>query len=223
MPDRMQSIENHMSAKPQLRPGLLLLLSLLLVILLTPALDHGGWRRLVLTALEFIPVILSTIRLSQVRVWIWPAVLLMLGSVVFAIASSILSNRLLDGIRWGFLSAFFGLTAVGLFSYLKNSRSITQAHLYTSCSVYLLLAFTWAALYRAMVDFYPGSFHLGTNPTSDLLYFSLITLSTVGYGDMVPLSGEARMLAALEGVTGVVYIATTVAILVSGFRRESAD
>jgi hypothetical protein len=67
---------------------------------------------------------------------------------------------------------------------------------------------------------------LGTNSTdrqSDLIYFSLVTLSTVGYGDIVPLTGEARMVAALEGVTGVLYIAITVAILVSGYRRTSSD
>jgi voltage-gated potassium channel Kch len=56
-----------------------------------------------------------------------------------------------------------------------------------------------------------------------MLYFSLVTLSTVGYGDVVPLGGEARMLAALEGVTGVLYIAITVAILVSRYRRGSSD
>jgi len=77
-----------------------------------------------------------------------------------------------------------------------------------------------------MANLYPGSFQLGTNSTdrqSDLIYFSLVTLSTVGYGDILPLTGEARMLAALEGVTGVLYIAITVAILVSGYRRTSSD
>jgi hypothetical protein len=58
---------------------------------------------------------------------------------------------------------------------------------------------------------------------TELLYFSLITLSTVGYGDIVPLSGMARILTALEGVTGVLYIATTVALLVGRFRLESSD
>ena len=68
-----------MSAKLQFRPDSFLLLSLLLVIVLNPVLDHGDWRRLVLDALMFIPVILSTVRLSQIRVRIWPAVLLMLS------------------------------------------------------------------------------------------------------------------------------------------------
>ena len=56
---------------------------------------------------------------------------------------------------------------------------------------------------------------------SELLYFSLVTLSTVGYGDVVPLHGEVRMLAALEGVTGVLYVAITVAILVNSYRRQT--
>jgi hypothetical protein len=52
---------------------------------------------------------------------------------------------------------------------------------------------------------------------AELLYFSLVTLSTIGYGDVVPLHGEARMLAALKGIAGVLYIATTVALLVSAY------
>ena len=74
-----------------------------------------------------------------------------------------------------------------------------------------------------MSPFAPGSIQIGGHPAerdTDLLYFSLITLSTIGYGDMVPLGGEARILAALEGVTGVLYIAITVALLVSRFRTE---
>jgi hypothetical protein len=213
-----------MSGKLQLRPGSFLLLSLLLVILLNPVLDHGGWRRLVLGALMFIPVILSTVSLSQIKVRMWPVVLLMVGVFVFAVVSNIFANRLLHSIHWGFLAAFFALTAARLFSHLQNSRSVSRADLYTAVSIYLLLGATWAALYGAMEALRPGSFQLGTHSTdrqSDLLYFSLVTLSRIGYGDIVPLTGEARMLAALEGVIGVLYIAITVAILVSGYRRAA--
>ena len=72
----------------------------------------------------------------------------------------------------------------------------------------------------------PGSIQIGSHPAdrqTDLLYFSLVTLATIGYGDIVPLSGEARILAALEGVTGVLYIAITVALLVGRFRSEFSD
>ena len=215
-----------MEAKFQGRPDLLLLLSLLFAILLTPVLDRDGWRRMVLVAVTFIPVVISVVRLSQIKIWVWPSVLLALGNVIFVVAGNTFRSRALTGIRWGFLAAFYALTAAGLFSYLRNSRSVAQAQLYTAVSIYLLLGLLWTTLYLAMDAFYPGSIRIGSLPAdrqTKLLYFSLITLSTIGYGDIVPLSGEARILAALEGVTGVLYIAITVALLVSRFRRELSD
>src|SRR6516165_7086314 len=104
-----------MLGKLRLRPDLFLLLSLLLVILVNPVLDHGDWRRLVLSALIFVPVIVSTVRLSQIKVRMWPVVLLMLGVGVFTVASHTFANRVLDGVHWGFLAAFFALTAARLF------------------------------------------------------------------------------------------------------------
>jgi Ion channel len=212
-------------AKLQSRPDLLLLLSLLVAILLTPVLNQGNWSRLVLTAVTFVPVVLSIVRLSQIKQWVWPSVLLALGNVMFVLAGNTFRSRTLTGIRWGFLAAFFALAAAGLFSHLRNTRSVATAQLYTAVNIYLLLGLLWATLYLAIDAFSPGSIQIGSHADrqTELLYFSLITLSTIGYGDIVPLSGEARILAALEGVTGVLYIAITVALLVSRFRSEPLD
>ena len=208
----------------QLRPDLLLLLSLLLAILMTPVLNQDNWRRLVLAAVTFIPIVLSVVRLSQIRRWVWPSVLLALGNAVFVVAGNTFPSPTLTGIRWVFLAAFFGLTAAGLFSYLRNSRAVAHAELYTAVNIYLLLGLLWAAIYLAIDAFSPGAIRAGSGPAdrqTELLYFSLITLSTVGYGDIVPLTGTARILTALEGVAGVLYIATTVALLVGRFKSES--
>ena len=212
-----------MNAKVQSRPDLLLLLSLLLAILLTPVLNQDNWRRLVLVAVTFIPIVLSIVRLSQIKRWMWPSLLLALGNAVFVLAGNTFPSPTLTGIRWVFLAAFFGLTATGLFSYLRNSRTVAQAELYTAVNIYLLLGLLWAAIYLAIDAFSQGSIQISRSADrqTELLYFSLITLSTVEYGDIVPLSGMARILTALEGVTGVLYIATTVAVLVGRFRNES--
>jgi hypothetical protein len=154
-----------MQAKLQSRPDLWLLLSLLLAIVLTPVLDHGNWR-LVLAAVTFIPVVLSTVRLSQIRVWVWPSVLLMLVNVIFVVAGNTFPSRSLTGIRWGFLAAFFALTAAGLFLYLRNSRSIGQAQLYTAINIYLLLGLPWTTLYLAIDAFYPGSIQVEATQTT---------------------------------------------------------
>jgi hypothetical protein len=205
-------------------PDLLLLLSLFSVILLNPVLDQGDFRRLILVGLTFVPVILATVRLSQKRLWVWPSILLMSFSAIFGVMSAVIANPLLATIKWGLLAAFFALTVVGLFSYLTSARYVIRTHLYTAVSVYLLLGMTWFALYCAIDSAFPGSFEytnkIVANRQSELLYFSLITLTTIGYGDILPLNGEARMLAALEGVIGVLYVAITVAYLVSAFKRE---
>ena len=123
--------------KAQSRPDLLLLLSLLLVILMYPVLDHGDVRRLILGGLMFVPVLLATVRLSEIKGWVWPSVLLMVVAFVLAVASTFFPIPTLVGMKWGLLTAFFGFTVAGLFSYLKNARSVIDAHLYTAVSIYL--------------------------------------------------------------------------------------
>ena len=141
-----------MQTKHQDRPDLLLLLSLLLAILLTPVLDRDGWRRLVLAGVMFITVVLSTVRLLQIKRWVWPSVLLASVNVIFVLAGNTFRNQTLTGIRWAFLAAFFALTAAGLFSYLSNSLNVTQAHLYTAVNIYLLLGLVWTTLYLVPIS-----------------------------------------------------------------------
>jgi len=214
-----------LSRRLKSRPDLLLLLSLLAAILLTPVLNQDNWRRLLLAAVTFIPVVISIVRLSQFKGWLWPSILLALGNVIFVVAGNTFGSRTLTGIRWGFLAAFFAVTAAGLFSHLRNSRFIARAQLYTAVNIYLLLGLLWTTLYLAIDSFSPGSIKMGSQADrqTELLYFSLVTLSTVGYGDIVPLSGIARIVTALEGVTGVLYIAITVALLVGRFRLPYQD
>lgn len=216
-----------MLEKMRSQTDLFLLLSLLLLILIHPFLDHDDLRRSILAGLIFVPVLLATIRLSKKRVWVWPSFLLMLASFIVAVVSTVFPVPTLVGIKWCLLAVFFGLTVFGLFSYLKNARSVTNAQLYTAISIYLLLGIQWFALYSAIDLFYPGSIlrnnAVSTDRQSELLYFSLVTLTTIGYGDIVPLHSEVRILAALEGITGVLYIAITVALLVSAYKQRNTS
>ena len=71
-----------------------------MVSLLNPVLDHGDLGRLILGALIFVPVFLSTVRLSQTKSWVWPSVLLMLVTLMIFVASTIFPNRALVGMKW---------------------------------------------------------------------------------------------------------------------------
>lgn len=88
-------------------------------------------------------------------------------------------------------------------------------------ALYLLIGLTWAVSYSIIEWVEPGSIALpkGSEDWSHLLYFSLTTLTTLGYGDIAPLSPFARIWSTLEAVTGTLYIAVLIARLVSLYRN----
>jgi len=87
----------------------MLLLCLLMAILLTPVLNGSNWSRLLLAGVTFIPIVLSIVRLSQFKGWLWPAILLALGNVIFVVAGNTFGSRTLTGIRWELLVGRFRL------------------------------------------------------------------------------------------------------------------
>jgi hypothetical protein len=92
-------------------------------------------------------------------------------------------------------------------------------------NAYLFLGLGWAVLYSMIEGFRPGSFEISPKLVTGgevarplphvLTYFSFVTLTTVGYGDISPVSPASRTLACMEAVTGQFYLAVIVAGLVS--------
>ena len=102
--------------------------------------------------------------------------------------------------------------------YIFTSPSVTADVLYASAAVYFLLSYLFVPIYGMLETAYPGSFVDNTLGTpmhwQQFVYFSLITLSTAGYGDVLPVSSWARMLAGIEATVGVLYVAILVSRLV---------
>ena len=98
---------------------------------------------------------------------------------------------------------------------------------------YLLLGMAWGVLYSMIDTVWPGSFQIGEQLAEQVqaddsrihlfTYFSFITLMTVGYGDVTPLSASARTCAWLEALTGQFYMAVLVAGLVGAFLAKKAE
>jgi hypothetical protein len=85
-----------------------------------------------------------------------------------------------------------------------------------------MLGLLWALAYVLVATIQPDAFAFSAHPGAtnamtgfNAFYFSFVTLSTVGYGDIVPVSRVARMLAAMEATTGTLYVAMLIARLVS--------
>ena len=114
----------------------------------------------------------------------------------------------------------FHVTIIGvLMRYIFNAEKVTGDVIYAACAVYFLLSFFFVPVYGMLETAIPGSFVDNTlgGPVQwqQFVYYSLITISTAGYGDILPASMWARMLAGLEVTIGVLYIAILVARLVS--------
>ena len=130
-----------------------------------------------------------------------------------------------DGVYIFHITAFLVFMGFVVFHFLRfilRSPRVNSEVLCAAVATYLLLALLWVSAYALLARLIPGSFSgvaTGRQPLHgfDALYFSLITLTTVGYGDIAPVSGPARMLAMMEAVTGTMYMAVLVARLVSSF------
>ncbi len=113
-----------------------------------------------------------------------------------------------------------------------KQKDITSETISMAISVYLLLGFTWGLFYILLQSVQPLAFNLGSSltPTSanreilpTLFYFSMTTLSTVGFGDITPVSLQARYAAVAEGITGQFYLAILIARLVGMQMSGSAS
>jgi hypothetical protein len=131
-----------------------------------------------------------------------------------------------------FAMSFFALTVIALLWRALGGVTVTADTIAGALCAYLLLGVVWAFAFSMIELARPGSFLVNGAPMAhapgtpkilrqELLYLSLVTLSTVGYGDIVPAVSSARMLAVLEAVTGQVYLAVLIGGLV-GMRMQRA-
>lgn len=117
-------------------------------------------------------------------------------------------NSLLSSL---FLFYLVGLTLARLFRLREASWSAVSA----AASGFLLLGVAWASIYRYLESVAPGSFRgLQGDTEGELFYFSFVTLTTLGFGDISPTTGPAQMLTSLEAILGQLYLVILVARLV---------
>jgi hypothetical protein len=118
-------------------------------------------------------------------------------------------------------TCFFGFALYGILRAVLGKR-VSGGAIFGALCGYLLLGIIWSLLYSAVETASPGSFALPASKGAvavrpdrgTLVYYSFVTLATVGYGDVTPLTPLARTLAWLEAVTGQFYLAVLVAGLV---------
>ena len=196
-----------------------LLVALIGLILIFPFTHNDIISRIVLATLSSLVLVGGVYAIARSR----RMLVVGLGLAILAIAlqwSALLSR---DPVLFGFAGiayiAFLGLTIGEVLRYLLKRGPVTADKLHGALAGYIMIAFLWAFLYAIVEVFAPGSFSFPHSDTTDphaffrLLYFSFTTITTVGFGDITPISDQARSLVMIEEFVGVFFVGILIARL----------
>ena len=205
-----------------------LFFTLLAFTLLAPLATGGQWQHVVYLVL-LVAVVGAGVRLS----WLVPGTrLITLGlAIPSTIAAAIgvdMTRNPVESLLLILMAAFFILLTVRLLRKIVSDTVVSADTLYGAASVYLLIGITWALAYFIVSRLQPDAFHVIGGRSADviggwpsLVYFSFITLSTVGYGDITPASQLVRSFVIFEVITGVFYVAVLIGRLVDLYRPKA--
>jgi hypothetical protein len=198
-------------------PHTYLLLLLLGLILLFPFLEEGIFARTLLGILFSIVLLVGAFATRQTR----RAGILKLGLALLGVGlqwtalwAESLAILNLAGIAY---AASLAVSFSGVLRFILKRGPITAEKLHGALAGYIMLAFVWSFVYALVEMSRAGSFgpgHLDFEQPGtffQLIYFSFTTLTTTGYGDVLPLTNHARSLVMVEEFSGVFYVGVVIA------------
>jgi hypothetical protein len=140
--------------------------------------------------------------------------------VLGTLATALSRDRTVHGVTalWMAALLLFAIANV-LWRVVVRQRVVTLETIFGALSGYLLIGFTYAALLSAVSQFQHGPLFAHGQPANPatIQYFAFVTMTTTGYGDVVPAGEPARTLAVVDALTGQIFLVTLVARLVSIF------
>ncbi|MGH8689116.1 MAG: potassium channel family protein [Burkholderiales bacterium] len=199
------------------------LLLLIGAVSFVPASDHG---RLLLNGVNMFLLIATVAAVGRTTLSFVIALLLALPAVCFQYIGLWQDSDRDLAFSWMFSAALYFITTAYLLRYVFQPRIMTQDKLFGAAAAYLMIGVLWAYLYAIIGFFYPQSFmilgQLGHLVYADALYLSITVLTSTGFGDVVPLTRQARGICMLEQITGALFIAILIARLAGVYPpRES--
>ncbi|MCK5187684.1 MAG: two pore domain potassium channel family protein [Deltaproteobacteria bacterium] len=197
---------------------LFLLVSLLGYLILTPLFEGFIGIRLLLGIFTTAVFITAIYAASQKKLFSVIGLLLALPMIACTWSTYFveISSLLLVGNCFGIL--FFAFAVVNILSFVFKQHEVTLDVIYGAIVVYLLIAMMWALIFSLVESLQPGSFTLAQSQIQDsnfpFYYYSFVTITTLGYGEITPVTDIARSFAFLEAVVGQIYLVVLVARLV---------
>ena len=185
------------------------------------------FSRLLVSACFSLMLLSALVAISRSRRRLIVAAFLSAPAVLFQSVSTLDVNDHVRVVGYVLTIIFLGYVVAMIIGALFRRRAITTDMICASLCAYLLLGVCWAFVYSLTELLLPGSFsisesHLDVSGELNVsgaqsafaIYYSFITLSTLGYGDVIPVNPVSRALSYSEAVTGQIYMAVLVARLV---------
>jgi hypothetical protein len=202
------------------------LVLLILGLVYTMAMQEGQWQILGAMALQGI-ALFATLRASRAdRRLLWAISVLFLGAFLWAFTYTLTTAE--SGAAFVRMSVLLVVLATlpaiayGLVRQVRAAGRITVQTMMGTLCAYLLMMSAFAYAYAVIGELGDGPFfNQGEqwNQVSDYLYYSLITITTVGMGDLTPATQLGRSLTGAEALIGQIYMVTVVAVIVSNLGR----
>ncbi len=195
---------------------------LLAVFLISPFFGYGSFASQLLGAALIFTLLFCVLVIGQGKKLMLIAALLA-APLVINICGTLFGQTVAVGLLTSSLSgiAFVLLIIIVMLRDIFLSTKVDGALIIGAISLYLLLGLMWGFIYLAIEQLYPGSFNYDfmqtleiKDPMPALMYYSMVTLTTLGYGDITPLSPPARGMATMQAVAGQIYLTVLVARLV---------
>lgn len=179
-----------------------------------PASDQG---RLVLNAVNMFLLIATVAAVGRTTLSFVIALLLSVPAVWFQYLGLWRDNDELLAWSWIFSAALYFIATGYLLRYVFQPRVMTQDKLFGAAAAYLMIGVLWAYFYAIVGFFYPQSYMIlgqaGRLVYADALYLSMTVLTSTGFGDVTPLTRQARGICMIEQITGALFVAILIARL----------
>ncbi len=211
---------------------LYLLIALVAFVTLVPVLGDVGLGGMIFWIFYSTILLSAAYAVSESRGYFILALVLAGPALVLGWVNNFLESPWLEFVSSILTVLFLFLVAMLILSHVLRTERVSREKIFAALSVYLLLGVIWTFLFLFVGFLVPGSFRFGQEETlgkAEMVYYSFVTLTTLGYGDIVPISPSARALATLEALTGQLYLTVLVARLVglhithSSRRRSDED
>jgi hypothetical protein len=202
--------------------GLALLMIIVTYVLATSLSERWGVSIVLIAQIATVRLVLHT---SQARRgFLATANVLFVVAAVGAVANLFADyDSLLRSLVFSAASVLYVVAPISIVRHIGYRRQVDQETMLGALAAYLLIGMAFAFAYRFMGSVQAGPFFGadGEGTVSQVLFFSFITLTTTGYGNLVPAANPGQSLAVLEALLGQLFLVTAVAKVVTAWRPKA--